>query len=54
MAGEFLELDGGLADEHFGAEDGFGVFALGKFDEFGFEGVVDGVEDDGVGGPFGG
>ncbi len=52
MTGELLKLEGGLADEHFGAEDGFAVFAFGLFDEFGFEGVVDGVEDDGVRVPF--
>src|SRR3954454_22206919 len=48
--GPGFELARGLADEHLDAVDGFGAGGLGGLQELGLHGVVDGVEDEVVGG----
>ena len=48
FAGPEFELGGCLADEHFDAADGEAACFACHFEEFGFDGVVDGVEEDGV------
>ena len=48
LLGPGLELGGGLPHEHFGAGDGGAAGGAGFAEQSGFDGVVDGVEDDGA------
>ena len=50
FTGPGFELAGGLADEHLDTGDGPGAGGAGGLEEAGFDGVVDGVEDEVFGG----